>query len=52
MSTALNLPAIKKRFSSEGSDIVASTPEKFSAFLGAEVIKWAKVAKAAGLRPE
>lgn len=52
MSAVLNLPAIKKRFSSEGSDIVASTPEKFSAFLGAEVIKWAKVAKAAGVRPE
>ncbi len=45
-------PAIRQRFSAEGSDVVASSPEEFAAFLKAEVIKWAKVAREAGLHPE
>lgn len=52
VSAILHMPAFKKRFADEGSDVVASSPEEFAAFLKAEVAKWAKVAKAAGLQPE
>ncbi|MGZ8265925.1 MAG: tripartite tricarboxylate transporter substrate binding protein [Burkholderiales bacterium] len=52
VGAVLRSPAIKQHFSNEGSEVVASTPEEFGEFLKAEVIKWAKVAKAAGLHPE
>jgi len=52
VGTILRAPGNKQRFADEGSDVVASSPEEFSAFLKAELVKWAKVAKAAGLQPE
>ncbi len=42
----------KERFASFGSEVVASSPEEFAVFLKAEIVKWAKVAKAAGIQPE
>jgi tripartite-type tricarboxylate transporter receptor subunit TctC len=32
--------------------VVASSPDEFAAFIRAETVKWAKVAKAAGIQPE
>ena len=35
-----------------GADPIGNTPEQFAAFLRAEMAKWAKVVKAAGIRGE
>lgn len=49
---ALRLPEVMARLVNDGAEIVASTPEEFGAFIRAETAKWAKVAKAAGIKPE
>jgi len=49
----VNDPATAKLFSDGGADAVASaSPEEFSAFIRAEVKKWAKLVKDAGIKPE
>ncbi len=35
-----------------GGDFVANSPDEFAALLRAETVKWARVAKAAGITPE
>lgn len=41
---------IRNRLATEGSEIVATTPEAFRAFLAKDVEKWARVVKTAGIR--
>jgi tripartite-type tricarboxylate transporter receptor subunit TctC len=48
----LNLPDMKDRLSAEGTEVVASTPEDFAKHIKSETEKWAKVIKAAGIKPE
>ena len=48
----LHTPEMKKVFEHEGAEAVGSTPEAFAATLKAEIAKWTKVAKAAGIKPE
>ncbi len=49
----VNDPATAKLFSDGGADATASaSPEEFSAFIRAEVKKWAKLVKDAGIKPE
>ena len=48
----LRAPESVKRLASEGAEVVASTPDEFAAFIKTETVKWAKVAQAAGIRPE
>ncbi len=48
----LRTPEITERLANDGSTVVAGTPEEFGAFMRAETEKWAKVAKAAGIKPE
>ena len=43
---------IKERFAKEGTEIVASSPEDFAAHIRAEMAKWARVVKSAGIQPE
>jgi len=45
-------PELKERLKAEGSDPVGSTPGQYAAFLRAEVAKWAKVIKFAGVKAE
>jgi tripartite-type tricarboxylate transporter receptor subunit TctC len=45
-------PEGRARLAALGSEVVASTPEEFAAFIKSETIKWARVAKAAGITPE
>jgi tripartite-type tricarboxylate transporter receptor subunit TctC len=35
-----------------GSDAVGNTPEEWGRFIEEEIVKWAKIAKAAGMREE
>ena len=48
----LRAPGGRERFTSDGAELVASSPGEFAAFLKAETVKWAGVAKAAGIVPE
>ena len=51
-TTRFRVPEIVARLANEGGQVVASTPEEFGAFMRAETEKWARVAKAAGIKPE
>ena len=48
----LRSPDVTARLANDGGIVVASTPEEFGAYIRAETEKWAKVAKAAGIKPE
>ena len=48
----ITAPEVKDRFAKDGGYVVASTSEEFGAFMRAETVKWAKVVKAAGIKPE
>ncbi len=48
----LKLPEVVERLSSQGNTIAVSTPEQLREHMVAETLKWAKVIKAAGVRPE
>ncbi len=41
---------VRKRMQDLGSEVVAGTPEEFGALQKAEIEKWAKVIKAAGVK--
>jgi tripartite-type tricarboxylate transporter receptor subunit TctC len=43
---------VKERFAKDGGYVVASSPEEFDHFMRGETVKWAKVVKAAGIKPE
>ncbi len=46
----LNSAEVKDRFAKQGVEVRTSTPEQFGEFLRAEVGRWAKVIKEAGIR--
>ena len=52
VGNALRVPNVYERLASEGAEPVASTPDAFAKFLNAEIKKWAKVVKDAGVTPE
>ena len=43
---------IRSKLADMGVDVVASTPEAFSAYIRTELAKWADLIKAAGVKPE
>jgi len=49
---ALNVPEVKERMAGLGLFVVANTPEQCAAFVKAEIPRWAKVVKDAGVKPE
>ncbi|MPZ45522.1 MAG: tripartite tricarboxylate transporter substrate binding protein [Betaproteobacteria bacterium] len=46
----LKSPELKERLTHDGAEIMAGTPQAFSAYLKAETAKWAKVIREAGIR--
>ena len=52
LSGVLDSAAVKEQFSVQGVEPAPTSPEEFSAYLAAEVKKWAKVIKASGARPD
>jgi tripartite-type tricarboxylate transporter receptor subunit TctC len=48
----INLPEVKANLLAEGAEPVGNTPEQFGEFIKAEIAKWGKVIRAAGLRAE
>ncbi|MFN7086758.1 MAG: Bug family tripartite tricarboxylate transporter substrate binding protein [Burkholderiales bacterium] len=49
---ALRSSDLGERFAREGAEIIASSPAQFDAHLKAELARWARVAKEAGLRAD
>ncbi len=49
---ALAEPSVRNNLSSQGADPVGNTPEEYEKFNRAEIEKWIKVARAAGIEPE
>jgi tripartite-type tricarboxylate transporter receptor subunit TctC len=52
LQKALNTPEMKERLAAQGIDGIASTPERLTQHLRAELEKWAAVVKAAGLKAD
>lgn len=49
---ALGVATVREKFIAQSADIVASTPDAFSAHIRREVRRWAEVIKSAGITPE
>ena len=49
---ALALPDVRERLTTMGADGIGNTPQQFTAFIKAEMVKWAKVVKDAGIKIE
>ena len=52
IARSLERPEFKRRLEAEGADPVGNTPAEFASFIGAEIARWSKVIKAAGIRAE
>jgi tripartite-type tricarboxylate transporter receptor subunit TctC len=52
LKASLSDPTVRERLSGEGADPAGSTPEEYERFTRAEIEKWIKVARAAGIEPE
>ena len=48
----LKQPDMRDRFATLGAEILSSTPAEFDAFIRAEMAKWEKVIKTAGVTPD
>ena len=48
----LNDPETRKQMEALGYEVSGDGPAEYAAFIRAEIEKWAKVAKAAGIKPE
>jgi tripartite-type tricarboxylate transporter receptor subunit TctC len=46
------MPDIRDRMLNQGLDPVSMTPEEFTAYIKAEIVKWAKVVRASGAKAE
>jgi tripartite-type tricarboxylate transporter receptor subunit TctC len=52
IAAAVQQPDVRKVFTMEGGEPIASPPHEFAAWLRAEIAKWAKVVKAANITVE
>jgi tripartite-type tricarboxylate transporter receptor subunit TctC len=49
VAQAITTPEVQKRMADLGVDVEVMGPERFSAYIKAETVKWAKVVKTAGI---
>jgi tripartite-type tricarboxylate transporter receptor subunit TctC len=49
---AMKSDEVLSRLTAEGAEVVASSPQEFTAKIRADVAKWAQVIKAAGIKAE
>jgi tripartite-type tricarboxylate transporter receptor subunit TctC len=52
ISSAIALPDVRDRMLAGGLEPVGNPPDEFAAYLRAEVAKWSKVIRAAGIRAD
>jgi len=48
----IQVPQARERFSTQGLDVYGNSPSEYQAYLGAELAKWDRVIRAAGVRVE
>ena len=48
----MNTPALRERFAGVGAETIANTPAQFAAFIDAELRRWERVIRAAGVKVE
>jgi tripartite-type tricarboxylate transporter receptor subunit TctC len=48
----LALPEVRQRLQDAGIEVGGGTPQQFADFIGSEMLKWAKVARDAGIQAE
>ena len=46
----IKMPEVTDRIAAEGAEFVGNTPEEFTTFVSAEIIKWSKVVKLSGAK--
>jgi len=49
---SLNAPRVKEILAASGAEAVGNSPEAFARFLQSEIVKWAKVIRAAGIKSQ
>jgi tripartite-type tricarboxylate transporter receptor subunit TctC len=49
---ALHSPEVRERLAGDGGEAVGNSAQEFRAHIQSEIAMWAKVVKAAGLKPE
>jgi tripartite-type tricarboxylate transporter receptor subunit TctC len=49
---ALRAPAMKERLATEGLEVVGNAPDEFATLIKADIAKWTKLVKAAGISPQ
>jgi tripartite-type tricarboxylate transporter receptor subunit TctC len=49
---AMRSPEVDARLKGEGADVVASSPDEYAVRIRADIDKWSKVIRQAGIRPE
>jgi tripartite-type tricarboxylate transporter receptor subunit TctC len=48
----LNTPGPKEKLFVAGFEVIGSTPEEFAAWMKAEMVRWGKVIRDAGIRSQ
>jgi tripartite-type tricarboxylate transporter receptor subunit TctC len=48
----LQLPEVREKFANDGADTVGNSPDEFARFIRAELEKWSKAGRDAGIKPE
>ena len=48
----LRLPDVRERLAGQGAEPVGNTPEEYAVLLKADLARWAKVVKTAGIRAD
>lgn len=49
---ALAVPDVRERLLSQGMEPISNAPDDFSKYIQSEIVKWARVVKASGAKPE
>lgn len=52
LASIARLPEIRERLETQGTHVIGSTPEEFAALIKTETVKWTKVIRTAGIKPE